>query len=81
MMLGDSDHDIYLPSFGTIKTLDVEIYEDQTGENKIETLKWEEFKIETLNWNEIKVEPLNTTVYVKGVSNTIITLNARALLQ
>ena len=75
IMLSDTAHDIYLPSLGTIKTLDVETYWDQNGENKMETLSWGEFKIETLNWGEIEVETLNTTVFVKSVSNFIVTLN------
>ena len=75
MMLSDSDYDISVPSLGTIKTIDVEIYWDPNGENKTETLSWDEIKIEKLSWNEIKIDPLNTTVYVKSVSNFRVTLN------
>ncbi len=75
IMLSDSDYDIYVPSLGTIKTIEVETYWDQNGENKRETLSWGEIKIEKLNWDEIKIYPLNTTVYVKSVSNFIVTLN------
>ena len=75
IMLSDSDYDIYVPSLGTIKTIEVETYWDQNGENKRETLSWGEIKIEKLNWDEIKIDPLNTTVYVKSVSNFIVTLN------
>ena len=75
IMLSDSDYDVYVPSLGTIKTIEVETYWDQNGENKRETLSWGEIKIEKLNWDEIKIDPLNTTVYVKSVSNFIVTLN------
>ena len=75
MMLSHSDYDIYLPSLGTIKTIDVEIYWDPNGENKTETLSWDEIKIEKLDWDEIKTGTVNTTVYVKSVSNFRVTLN------
>lgn len=75
IMLSYSDYDVYVPSLGTIKTLDVETYWDQNGENKRETLSWEEIKIEKISWDEIKVDPLNTTVYVKSVSNFKVTLD------
>jgi hypothetical protein len=65
MMLSHSDYDIYLPNLGTIKTIDVEIYWDPNGENKRETL----------SWDEIKTGTVNTTVYVKSVSNFRVTLN------
>ena len=75
MMLSYSDYDVYVPSLGTIKTIDVEIYWDPNGENKTETLGWDEIKIEKLSWDEIKFDPLNTTVYVKSISNFRVTLN------
>jgi hypothetical protein len=75
MMLGQSDYNVYVPSIGTIKTIDVETYWDQNGVNKRETLSWDEIKIEKLGWNEIKITPVNTTVYVKSVSNFRVTLN------
>ena len=75
IMLSHSDYDVYVPSLGTIKTLDVETYWDQNGERKRETLSWDEIKIEKLSWDEIKIDPLNTTVYVKSVSNFRVTLN------
>jgi len=75
MMLSYSDYDVYVPSVGTIKTLDVETYWDQNGENKRETLSWDEIKIEKISWEEIKIDPLNTTVYVKSVSNFKVTLD------
>lgn len=65
MMLGQSDYNVYVPSIGTIKTIDVETYWDQNGVNKRETL----------SWDEIKITPVNTTVYVKSVSNFRVTLN------
>jgi len=75
ILLSHSDYDIYLPSLGTIKTIDVEIYWDPNGENKTETLSWDEIKIEKLDWDEIKTGTVNTTVYVKSVSNFRVTLN------
>jgi hypothetical protein len=75
ILLSESESDVYLPSLGTIKTIDVEIYLDPDGENKIETLSWDEIKIEKLEWNEIKTGTVNTTVYVKSVSNFVVTLN------
>ena len=66
MMLSHSDYDIYLPSLGTIKTIHVETYWDPNGENKRETLSWDE--IET-------GKSVNTTLYIKSVSNSIVTLN------
>jgi len=75
ILLSESDSDVYLPSLGTIKTIDVEIYRDPNGENKIETLSWDEIKIEKLDWDEIKTGTVNTTVYVKSVSNFRVTLN------
>jgi len=74
MMLSHSDYDIYLPSLGTIKTIHVETYWDPNGENKRETLSWNEIKIEKLSWDETKTEPVNTTVYVKSLSNFRVTL-------
>ena len=75
ILLSKSDSDVYLPSVGTIKTIDVEIYWDPNGENKRETLSWDEIKIEKLDGDEIKTKTVNTTVYVKSVSNFRVTLN------
>ena len=75
ILLSKSDSDVYLPSVGTIKTIDVEIYWDPNGENKRETLSWDEIKIEKLDVDEIKTKTVNTTVYVKSVSNFRVTLN------
>jgi len=75
MLLSESVSEVYLPSLGTIKTIDVEIYWDPNGENKRETLSWDEIKIEKPEWDEIKTGPVNTTVYVKSVSNFRVTLN------
>jgi len=75
MMLSHSDDEVYLPSLGTIKTIEVETYWDPNGKNRRENLTWNEIKIEKLDWNEIKTDPLNTTVYVKSVSNFRVTLN------
>ena len=41
MMLSHSDYELYVPSLGTIKTIDVELYWDPNGENKAETLSWD----------------------------------------
>ena len=75
MMLSDSDSEVYLPSVGTIKSIHVETYWDPNGENRRETLSWEEIKIEKVGWDEIKTEPVSTTVYVKSASNFRVTLN------
>ena len=75
MMLSQSDSDVYLPSVGTIKTIHVETYWDPNGENRRETLSWDEIKIEKLGWDEIKTEPVSTTLYVKSASNFRVTLN------
>ena len=75
VLLSESESEVYLPSLATIKTIDVEIYWDPNGENKRETLSWDEIKIEKLDWDEIKTETVNTTVYVKSVSNFRVTLN------
>jgi hypothetical protein len=75
MLLSESESDVYLPSLATIKTIDVEIYWDPNAENKTETLSWDEIKIEKLEWDEIKTETVNTTVYVKSISNFVVTLN------
>jgi hypothetical protein len=75
ILLSGSDSEIYLPSVGTIKTIGVETYWDQNGENKIEALTWDEIKIEKDEWDEITMEPISTTVYVKSVSNFRVTMN------
>ena len=75
ILLSDSGSEIYLPSVGTIKTIGVETYWDQNGENKIEALTWDELKIEKDELNEITMEPISTTVYVKSVSNFRVTMN------
>ena len=75
VLLSESEAEVYLPSLGTIKTIDVEVYWDPNGENKRETLSWDEIKIEKLEWDEIKTGTVNTTVYVKSVSNFRVTLN------
>ena len=75
IMLSHSDDEIYLPSLGTIKTIDVETYWDPNGENRRENLTWNEIKIEKLDLDEIKTETVNTTLYVKSVSNFRVTLN------
>jgi len=73
MMLSYSDSEVYVPSLGTIKTIDVEIYWDPIDENKTETLSWDDIKIEKLSWDEIKMVPLNT-MYLINVSNFRVTL-------
>lgn len=77
ILLSESDSEVYLPSLGTIKTIDVEIYRDPNGENKMQTLSWDQIKIEKLDWDEIKTETVNTTIYVKSVSNFRVTLNLK----
>ena len=66
ILLSESESDVYLPSLGTIKTIEVEVYWDPNGENKRENLSWDE--IET-------GKSVNTTLYIKSVSNSIVTLN------
>jgi hypothetical protein len=75
IMLSHSDDEIYLPSLGTIKTIEVETYWDPNGENRRENLTWNEIEIQKLGWDEVKVNPVNTTLYVKSVSNFRVTLN------
>jgi hypothetical protein len=66
ILLSESESDFYLPSLGTIKTIEVEVYWDPNGENKRENL----------SWNEIETgKSVNTTLYIKSVSNSIVTLN------
>ena len=75
ILLSSSDYDIYLPSLGTIKTIEVETYWDPNGENRLEVLSWEELEIEKREWDEIIVKSVNTTIYVKSVSNFRVTLD------
>jgi hypothetical protein len=75
MMLSHSDNEIYLPSLGTIKTIEVETYWDPNGENRRENLTWNEIQIQKLEGDEAKMNQVNTTVYVKSVSNFRVTLN------
>lgn len=65
-LISNSDNGIFLPSLGSIKTVDVEVYWDSNCENKTELISWD------------VLEPgntINTTVYVKSISNVIVTLN------
>ena len=66
ILLINSGSDIYLPSFATIKTVDVEVYWDQNCENKTALVTWDELELG---------KSVNQTVYVKSVSNVKITLN------
>jgi len=75
IMLSHSDDEVYLPSLGTIKTIEVETYWDPNGENRRENLTWNEIQIQKLEGDEIKMNQVNTTVYVKSVSNFRVTLN------
>lgn len=75
IMLSHSDDEIYLPSLGTIKTIGVETYWDQNGENRRENLTWNEIQIQKLEGDEVKMNQVNTTLYVKSVSNLRVTLN------
>jgi hypothetical protein len=75
MMLSHSDDEVYLPSLGTIKTIEVETYWDPNGENRRENLTWNEIQIQKLGGDEVKMNQVNTTVYVKSVSNFRVTLN------
>lgn len=74
IMLSHSDDEIYLPSLGTIKTIEVETYWDPDGENRRENLTWNELWIQKLG-SEAETAQVNTTVYVKSVSNFRVTLN------
>ena len=64
-MLRTTDN-VYLPSLGTIKTIDVETYWDEHCENRRTTLDWGD--IET-------GKSSNLTLYIKSVSNFVVTLN------
>ncbi len=75
IMLSHSDDEVYLPSLGTIKTIGVETYWDQNGENRRENLTWNEIQIQKLEGDEVKMNQVNTTLYVKSVSNIRVTLN------
>jgi len=75
ILLNESDSEIYLPSVGTIKTIGVETFWDQNGENKIDALSWDELKIKKVEWDEITMEPISTIVYVKSVSNFRVTMD------
>ncbi len=66
ILLINSRSDFYLPSFATIKTVDVEVYWDENCQNKTELI----------SWNELEVgQSVNMTVYVKSVSNVMTSLN------
>lgn len=58
-----------VPSLGNIKTIGVEVYWDQNGENKTETINWDEIWLGTSK---------NVTVYVRSTSNYKITINLNA---
>ena len=75
ILLSQSDDEIYLPSLGTIKTIEVETYWDSDGENRRENLTWNEIWIQKLGSDEAETAQVNTTVYVKSVSNFRVTLN------
>ena len=67
-LLTQSSSDVYLPSLGNIKTVEVEIYWDSRGEHIRDNLSWDE------------IEPgksVNTTVYIKSVSNFKVTLSLK----
>ena len=66
MLLVHSGSGVYLPSFATIQTVDVEVYWDPNCENKTELLCWDDLEVGS---------SVNMTVYVKSVSNVPITLN------
>jgi len=74
IMLSQSESEVYLPSLGTIKTIDVEVYSDPNGENKIDTLSWDELRIEAPSWDQVETSPQEVTVYVKSISNLKVTL-------
>jgi hypothetical protein len=74
ILLIDYDSEVYLPSLGTIKTIDVEVYWDSAGENRRENLTWNEITIHKLEQNEAEVNQANITVYIKSVSNLKVTL-------
>lgn len=57
-------------SFGTVKTIGVEVYWDQNRHNKIDTI----------NWDEVWIGSSKTvTVYIRSVSNYKVTLNLKAI--
>lgn len=65
IMLLTTDN-VYLPSLGTIKTIDVETYWDENLETKRETLDWGEIETGMSS---------NLTLYVKSTSNFVVTVN------
>lgn len=72
VMLSSSDDELYLPSLGTIKTVEVETYWDQDCKNRRENLTWDDMWIQQME--EAEVNEVNTTVYIKSVSNLKVTL-------
>lgn len=66
ILLINSGSHLYLPSFATVKTVDVEVFWDEHCENKTELVTWDELEVG---------KSVNKTVYVKSVSNVMITLN------
>ena len=65
IMLLTTDN-VYLPSLGTIKTINVETYWDENLETKRETLDWGEIETGMSS---------NLTLYIKSTSNFIVTVN------
>lgn len=61
--------DLYIPSIGTVKTIGVEVYWDQNGENKTETIDWD------IVWAGSSE---NMTLYVQSISNYEVTLTLNA---
>ncbi|MCW4016736.1 MAG: hypothetical protein NWF06_10235 [Candidatus Bathyarchaeota archaeon] len=66
VLLIHSNPEIYVPSLGTIKTIEVEAYEDANcGTAK-----------EMFDWGELMPGNISTQlVYIKSVSNFVVTLN------
>ncbi|PVX26723.1 MAG: hypothetical protein CW691_00440 [Candidatus Bathyarchaeum sp.] len=66
IMLSDPEYNVYVPSLAVIKTIEVELYNSSNGENRLETLSWDELE---------PGKSINTSFYIKSVSNFIVTLN------
>ena len=68
VLLSNSSSEIYMPSLGTIKTIEVEAFSDAGCQHKKDALEWAEIE---------PGESISTSVYIKSVSNfnVMLTLN------
>ena len=68
VLLSNSSSEIYIPSLGTIKTIEVEAFSDAGCQHKKDALEWAEIE---------PGESISTSVYIKSVSNfnVMLTLN------